>query len=289
MIYLTKLLTDLIVDLIGGVDGAINSAFNNLMNICFNAEYELTHMLGKEIISLDNLKIIIFSFSLSLIILKFLKKGFDIYVLWTEGESDTPPLTFIVYFIRAVVVLICSTMLYDWTISVASDFGNKILNSLNVSETMDITTTIIRLAGSGLFTATMGLIALILLFVLWIQFIIRGAEMFILKLGFPIACIGLVNADGGVFTQYIGKLFKSVLTVLVQILCCKLALLLVFSSQLIYGIAMIILAIKVPRLLQEFVIGSGGGISNVIITASKTMELSGQLSRKIKQIKKVSG
>lgn len=285
---MTDLLTDLITDLIGGVDGAINSAFNSLMDTCFNAEYALTHTLGVQVISLDNLKLLIFSFALSLIILKFIKKGFDIYILWTEGEADTPPLTFVVYFIRAVVVLLCSTLLYDWLVNVVKGFGEEMLVSLNVAQTMDITTQMASLAGAGLFSAIMSIIALIMLFVLWIQFIIRGAEIFVLKLGFPLACVGLVNADGGVFTQYIGKLFKSMLTVLVQILCCKLALLLVFSGQLIYAIAMIILAIKTPKMLQEFMLGGGGGgISNVIITASKTMELSGQLSRKIKQLKKV--
>ena len=162
------------------------------------------------------------------------------------------------------------------------------LESLNVAETMDITATIAGLASSSLFSAIMSIIALVMLFVLWVQFIIRGAEIFVLKLGFPLACVGLVNADGGVFTQYISKLLKSMLTVLVQILCCKLGLLLLFSGQLIYTIAMIILAIKTPKMLQEFMRGGGGGgISNVIITASKTMELSGQLSRKLKQLKKV--
>ncbi len=285
---MTGLLTDLLVDLIGGVDGAINSAFNSLMDTCFNAEYQLTHILGNQVISLDSLKLLIFTFALSLIILKFLKKGFDIYILWTEGEADTPPLTFIVYFIRAVVVLICSTVLYNWLVDVVQSLGKSMLESLNVAQTMDITSSIAGIASAGLFSAIMAIIALILLFVLWVQFIIRGAEIFVLKLGFPLACVGLVNADGGVFTQYIGKLFKSMLTVLVQILCCKLALLLVFSGQLIYAIAMIILAIKTPKMLQEFMLGGGGGgISNVIITASKTMELSGQLSRKIKQLKKV--
>jgi len=285
---LIELLTDLIIGLIGGVDGAINSAFNNLMGICFNAEYQLTNILGNQVISFESIKVVIFSLALSLIILKFLKKGFDIYILWTEGEADTPPLTFIVYFIRAIVVLISATLLYDWLIIVAQDFGEKILQSLNVTETMDITTTLVSLANKGLFSGIMAIIALIMLFVLWVQFIIRGAEIFVLKLGFPLACVGLVNADGGVFTQYISKLFKSVLTVIIQIFCCKLGLLLVFSGQLIYAIAMIILAIKTPRMLQDFMLGGGtGGISNVIITASKTMELSGQLSRKIKQLRKV--
>lgn len=285
---MTGLLTDLLVDLIGGVDGAINSAFNSLMDTCFNAEYQLTHILGSQVISLNNLKLLIFTFALSLIILKFLKKGFDIYILWTEGEADTPPLTFVVYFIRAVITLICSTVLYDWLVDVVQSFGQKMLEALNVSQTMDITSTMAGIASAGLFSAIMAIIALILLFVLWVQFIVRGAEIFVLKLGFPLACTGLVNADGGVFTQYIGKLFKSMLTVIVQIFCCKLGLLLVFSGQLIYAIALIILAIKTPKMLQEFMLGGGGGgISNVIITASKTMELSGQLSRKIKQLKKV--
>lgn len=122
---MTDLLTDLIVDLIGSVDGAINSAFNSLMNTCFNAEYELTHILGHQVISLESLKTLIFLFALSLIILKFLKKGFDIYILWTEGEADTPPLTFVVYFIRAIVTLICSMLLYDWLVAVVQDFRSE--------------------------------------------------------------------------------------------------------------------------------------------------------------------
>ena len=166
------------------------------MDTCFNAEYALTHTLGVQVISLDNLKMLIFSFALSLIILKFIKKGFDIYILWTEGEADTPPLTFIIYFLKAVVVLLASTILYDWLVSVVQSFGQEMLNSLNVAQTMDITTQMASLAGAGLFSAIMALIALILLFVLWVQFIIRGAEIFILKLGFPLACVGLVNADG---------------------------------------------------------------------------------------------
>lgn len=120
-----KLLKDLIVNLIGDVDGAINSAFNGLMDTCFNAEYGLTHLLGNQVISLESLKTLIFSVALSLIILKFLKKGFDIYILWTEGEADTPPLTFVVYFIRAVVTLICSTLLYNWLVDVAQDVRTK--------------------------------------------------------------------------------------------------------------------------------------------------------------------
>ena len=192
------------------------------------------------------------------------------------------------YFIRAGVVLICSMLLYEWLVEVAKDFSNSMLQSLNFTTTVSITDGLATIADRGLYNAIMALIALILIFVLWVQFIIRGTEIFILKLGFPLASVGLINADGGVFTQYISKLFKSVLTVIVQILCCKFGLLLIATGQMIYAIAMIVVAIKTPKMLQEFMLGGGGGgISSVIVTASKTMELSGQISRKLKQLKKV--
>ena len=52
-------------------------------------------------------------------------------------------------------------------------------------------------------------------------------------------------------------------------------------------IAAIIMAIKTPKFIQEFMLGGGtGGISNVIVTTSKTMELSSQIKRKFSQLKK---
>ena len=209
------------------------------------------------------------------------------YILWTDGESDTPPLTYIVYFIRAIVVAISFSILYDWVIDIAKSFGESILSAMNLGTEITLTTTIANIATGGLFTAIVALIAMILLFVLYIQFLMRSLEMFVLKLGFPLACVGLVNPDGGVFKSYSEKLIKSVLTVLVQIILCKIAIVLIFNVKLLFGIAAIIMAIKTPKFLQEFMLGGGtGGISNVIVTTSKTMELSSQIKRKFSQLGK---
>ena len=282
-----SILTGLISSIIGGADNVINSAFNGLIDMCFNAENYITSNFGSTVISFSNLKALILSLSISLIVLKFLKKGFDMYILWTDGESDTPPLTYIVYFIRAIVVAICFSILYDWVIDIAKSFGTSILSAVNLGSEITLTTTIANIATGGLFTAIVALIAMILLFVLYIQFLMRSLEMFVLKLGFPLACVGLVNPDGGVFKSYSEKLIKSVLTVLVQIILCKIAIVLIFNVKLLFGIAAIIMAIKTPKFLQEFMLGGGtGGISNVIVTTSKTMELSSQIKRKFSQLGK---
>lgn len=280
------ILTNLLTSIIGSVDNSINEAFNGLMDLCFNAEYTLTHNFGIPMLSFDNLKTVITSFALCLIILKFLKKGFDIYIIWTEGESDTPPLTFIMYFIRAIVVLISISILWDWCVDIIKSFGTSLLSAMSFQHTFTLTTAIANFASGGIFSAIIGLIAIMLFFILYIQFIMRGLEIWILKLGFPIACVGLVQADGGTFKSYLEKVLKSMITVVVQIILCKLALLLIASNQFIYMIATVILALKTPRFLQDIMMVSGG-FSGTINTISKTIELSEQLKRKFTQLRKV--
>ena len=250
-----SILTGLITSIIGGADNVINSAFNGLIDMCFNSENYISSNFGSTVVDFSGLKALILSLAISLIVLKFLKKGFDMYILWTDGESDTPPLTYIVYFIRAIVVAVSFSVLYDWIIQIAKSFGESILTAMNMANNISLTTTIANIATSGLFTAIVALIALILLFVLYIQFLMRSLEMFVLKLGFPLACVGLVNPDGGAFKSYSEKLIKSILTVLVQIILCKIAIILIMNVKMLFGIASIIMAIKTPKFLQEFMLG----------------------------------
>ena len=95
-----SILTGLITSIIGGADNVINSAFNGLIDMCFNSENYISSNFGSTVVDFSRLKALILSLAISLIVLKFLKKGFDMYILWTDGEADTPPLTYIVYFIR---------------------------------------------------------------------------------------------------------------------------------------------------------------------------------------------
>ena len=98
--------------------------------------------------------------------------------------------------------------------------------------------------------------------------------------------MGLLDANSGVFQSYSQKLVRSVLTVLVQVLLCKIALALIFSSHWFYAIATIIMAIKTPSFLQEFMMTSGrGGLSAVIMNTSKSIELSRQVRNIITKVK----
>lgn len=283
-----KLLTSLLTSIIGGADITINSVFNNLLDVCFNAEQGLTQILGTQVLDFSKLKVVILSFAVSLIILKFLKKGFDMYIMWTEGDTDTPSFTFITYFARAIITAISFTVLYDWFIQIARSFADEVLIALNISGQQEIIQSLLKGTGAGLFSGIFALIILIILFFLYIQLLMRGIEMFILKLGFPLACVGLVDSDKGVFAPYVKKFFQSTLTVILQIALAKISILLIITNQYIYATAILLVALRTPKFLQEFLLVTGNGssgISNAIHTTSKTIELTKQVGNIVGKVK----
>lgn len=180
-----KLLTNLITSIIGGADTVINSVFNSLIDTCFNAEEHLISLFGTQWIDFTDLKTIILSFSITLIILKFLKKGFDTYILWSEGDIDTPSLTFITYFARAIITAVSFPILYDWLITISKSIANDILQSLNISAQQEIVSGLLNGATTmGLFGSIIAIIILIILFLLYIRLLMHGIELFLLKLRF---------------------------------------------------------------------------------------------------------
>ena len=57
---------------------------------------------------------ILLGFGVSLIILKFLKKGFECYVMWTDGDPDSEPIQLIIRFVQAIAVAVCFPVMYGW-------------------------------------------------------------------------------------------------------------------------------------------------------------------------------
>ena len=190
------------------------------------------------------------------------------------------------FFVRSIVVVLSFEFLFDLVIEIAEMFGNELINALSLDIMLPDWGTIVEFCMTSLFSSITGLVAIILFVVLYVQFLVRGVEILILRLGFPLACVGLLESNNGVFQTYSQKMFKSVLTVIVQIILCKLGLVLVFSEHWFYAIAVVIMALKTPSFLHEFMLTSNsGGISSVVMNTSKTIELSRQVKNIVTKIK----
>ncbi len=235
----------------------VNSLLEGLVPIALHAELYMDTLLGTSGIS--GIFDIFFAFGVSLIVLKFLKKGFERYILWTEGDAEVEPLLLLTGFFKALAIAISFPTLYGWLAEIVEDLSNELIAKISSDMATDFSAVITGITTAGIFTGIVSIVFFICFFMLYIQFLTRGLEILILRIGLPLACVGLMDQDNGIFKSYIQKFFQSTAAVLVQIVLAKLGVALMLNTHVFWGIAALLLALRTPKFLQEFLIVSGGG------------------------------
>lgn len=265
----------LITAILSGCLIYVNTLLDGLVPMALHAEDYMDTLLGTNGIS--GIFDIFFAFGVSLIILKFLKKGFERYILWTEGDADTEPILLLTGFFKSLAVAICFPTLYDWLTEIISDFSSQLITIISDGMVTDFSAIITGISTAGIFTGIVSLIFFICFFILYIQFLTRGLEILILRVGVPLACVGLMDDNNGIFRTYIQKFFQSTLAVLVQIVLAKLGVALMLNTHVFWGLAALLLALRTPKFLQEFIIISGGqgsgGMMNKIYSTARIYQM----------------
>lgn len=284
---LDKIILNLINSFVEGSGEIINDMLTGLTDKIFYAEKAFTQSLGSAaVMNFDAVYNLFFDFAISLIILKFLKKGFDIYIGWSDGDKDADPSHLVINFARAIITALSFRFLYDVMVDIVVDFMDKsLLSLLNLEQNESLIDAIMNLSGNVLFWGIAGLILVICYCILWIKFMVLGVEMLMLRIGFPLACIGLIDSDKGVFAPYMKKIFIVCLTAIVQIFLLRLSIILLGSGHLMWGIALCFGAMKTPKSLQEFMFSYGGGGMSAISGAISTAHHITSLKRVINKVK----
>ena len=251
----------LIVAVLNGAVTFIDSMLADLVPMTLHADQYMTAAGGGSMV--DVLFEILLGFGVSLIILKFLKKGFECYVMWTDGDPDSEPIQLIIRFVQAIAVAVCFPVMYGWLAEITQNLTDELMSAIGAATNYDWQAWVNGLSSAGLVTAIFGLVFVICYFILYFQFLMRGVEIMILRIGLPLACTGLLDNDKGVFKTYLTKFFQSTVAVMVQISLCKLGVGMMMNVginlNVFWGIACLVLAIKTPRFLSEFMVPTGGG------------------------------
>ena len=244
-------MTFILIILIGAILSGIVSLFFSsemlvgLYDVVFNSGITMQTITGVEFFGL--IMPISYGVGISLIILKFLKKAFDPFLLLTN-------------FVRAVGTALIFQWLYGLFVDIFRDITNTIIDRINsnCNPTVEWVNSITSL---GIVPAICGLIFIICYLILLLSFMARGVEMMVMRIGVPLACVGLLDNDKGVFRAYINQFVKAFI---VQIMLCKIGLSLMLNSTMItglnifWGIACMIAAISMPKILREFLVPTGG-------------------------------
>ena len=326
----------------------------------------------------------IYGAAVVLLVLKFIWKGFQVYVLWRDGDADVSPHTMLIGACLALVVSLAFPTLYDIGVSTASYLGESIVNVFDenwVDPPMEVTDSvavwrefyapfdfdnnyvinnadeeesllkvypegtipytelqeafpaiaekytteswkqlqanaIINSSGAGqafassdfltykylaqmmgegydadpeaAATETLDLPTLILILIyligylwLYLKLIGRGIEMLVLRLGFPIAALGLVNSDGGIFPSYVQIILKQMATSIVQVALMYLSFRLAMRftlTNILLAFAVLLVAFRTPVILSQVLSPQrqGGGMGQKLHTALMLRNLWGR-------------
>lgn len=225
------------------------------------------------------------AFAVSMIILKMLKKGFMTYILWRDGDPDAPVQQSVINLVLAVAIAILFPTFYQWYAEVSVWLIEKIISMSFVDLSIfELTEVPLMAISESLVLAIIGLIYIIMMFILFLQFFKRGAEMLILRLGFPLACLGLLDSDNGVFTGTVKVFIQVSLTSIIQLFLMNLSAVVFINSRMellkmLFCIACCMAAFGTPRLLQFITLPQGGGggamykVTNTVHTVSMVKSL----------------
>jgi len=228
----------------------------------------------------SGLSTIFMSVGISLLTLGFIKKGFETYILYTDGDPDSDPIQLFTLLCKAIAVLCGFDAIYKWLAYIVTKLTTDSLTAIRVATGTDFISIVDTLKcadnGTNIMLTVLGIIFGVLYFILYFSVIKNSVEIFVLKIGLPIACIGLLHADKGIFKNYMMSLMKAFVTILVKIILTQIGFSMVLVGgaisnkldgdiftnglALIIGIVCISLALSSPKLLAElFMIPSGGG------------------------------
>lgn len=274
---MTLIIIGVLAAIINGLLVLADEMLGSLFNVAFHMDWFLGETFNTIFSALSST---FYNIGTALIVLKFMKKAFDIYVLWSDGDKDVEPSNLLINFIKAIVTAIAFPYVYNIFIDLAEETLTMAIDNIGGGQSLGDMWAETSWQSFGIVPTIFGFVFVICIVILFISALKQGIELMLLQIGVPLACVGLLDNDKGYFKSYCTLLIKSILTVLFQILLCRLGITFALSSgmlnnssgfmNLYFGIAAMLLAISAPKILGEFLIptGSGGGISQKIYSTT---------------------
>ena len=263
---MTKLILDLLKNCIeGGMDLA-NGFSLSFISLVFQFEDTFWSSIGvQNPLNMTKLAASILTISVSLITMKFLHKLFATYVGGYEGDSSASPTQLVLNYARALAAAAAGALLFGIFTDMMTEIATELLRAMNSNTTP---ASLIKIMVDGfannlnLLQGLLRFIYFVCFLILLIKFYIMGAEMFVLRMFFPFACVGLVDSDKGMFVPVLKQMLNVGVTAVIQILLLRMSMVIVGNEKYLPALAFIMLAMKTPQTMQfiMFAGGNGGGM-----------------------------
>lgn len=257
--------------------------FGNLINNIFGSVTDFNNTNMKNI---DTFTLV---FSITFIVFLMIKQYLTVYVFETSGDPEADPLDIYVRGAVAVAVASCSGIIFDFFLEFSSAFVEdlqsvKISGSqpTGVTDTLrDLASVPINLGTVPIVVVIIGIAMIIALVVFFIVAGIRGAELLLMKMLFPLFACDLVTTNRERFNAFLTSFVITWLAYGLQLISFRMysmTLLLYTTCDLsefpvifAVNIGWMVLMFKAPKWLEKFCYTSG--ISSSMGGALRTLPL----------------
>lgn len=265
-----------VFDAMEGLIDVFSFATNDVINISLHIEKQTPMTSG--IVSADAIEKALFSVylvMLGLLAIKLVWKGYKIYVLELDGDADISPLNLLKNAVFALCVAIAFPIVYEVVTELVVIVGNKFFEPFSVFTEANylesLKGALSDIISRHLIFFILTVVYLVVSIILWIKMVMQGFELLIFRLGVPLAVVGLIDSDGGLWKSYIQQFIRQMATILVQGFCIKLSIAISLNAtggSLVCGIALLILSFKMPKMISSMLVSGGGGGGGSITTLS---------------------
>jgi hypothetical protein len=128
---MVELLSGTVGDLILKVlEATADYIINYLLLSLYDVVFDIDKTLGISVMSA--LQNALRTIGVAFITLKFLRKGFGIYVLWSDGDPESPPMGYLVNYIRAMAVAMAFVPVFDFFVDACRKITNSLLQTVGL-------------------------------------------------------------------------------------------------------------------------------------------------------------
>ena len=269
------MLVELIQNFISGSESTLNSIFNSMLNLVFFIERELMYIpqgavLLQPKIDFNAIYEVVFNFATYLLVIVFIAKAIKTYFMMREGDNEQNPVQLVIGMLKAVIIMICFKEIYTIGVGIVEEFLNSILSVMPLQNT-NLAEALSNNIQGGIFTAVACLVLLICWLLLICQFIMKGIELLVMRIGIPFASIGFLNSDGGVFPDYVRSFLMTAFTIVIQLALLNVSILTLLTNKLIYGIAIAIVAVNTPMIMSKYMVKPSASPVHAIGNTARSM------------------
>lgn len=230
----------------------------------------------------------------SLVIVFLLKEILNTYILETDGDADSDPMQVLVRGSITIAAICCQSWVFSFLTKASAAFTEDIAGAIDISaftrEFSSALTLIGTLAINPMIMIMFFIISLLIIIMLCFKAVLRGAELSLCRILFPLFAVDLLTTSKERFNSFFTTYMVNFFGYSLQIFCFQMGLSgfidaiagelsTVFENYAI-AIAWMWFATKTPKWLEKFAYTTG--LKNTVSGAGRGLMSAGMMLRYIK-------